>query len=365
MGESAVLEYYANMLRARSRTPRPTNPGDAEIAPAAHVVRETYGALIVGTDEPTGTSATLVPSTAGPPVIATVPETSAGSPATPERGRHTSRSARRSLATTESPMASTPPPRPVLIATSPHVSSGSTGSIDEHSGSDVEAPTDDASAESAEEGSEYEPDSNEGGDCSQEAFSNELLDDNDDTLNDIGDGDEATAYGAMDSGDDAEKDDLDDGEDSDEGRTDTFAIDDGPEPEPTEPDFAAEELFAERFLDSCGGEDQVLAEPDTFEYLTSLYQPVNNTQSYPGLRKGYSAPTGEALRNADSPLALFFFFMPVALWQHIAVCSNDYGREMAPLRLDEPYKQYCSKQRLNPDLPKKTKREIRTEMEGS
>ncbi|ETL48054.1 hypothetical protein L916_02290 [Phytophthora nicotianae] len=195
MGESAVLEYFPNMLRARSRTPRPTNPGDAEIAPAAHVVRETYGALLVGTDEPTGSSATLAPSTAGPPVIATVPETSAGPPATPERGRHTSRSARRSLATTESPMASTPPPRPVLIATSPHVSSGSTGSIDEHSGSDVEAPTDDASAESAEEGSEYEPDSNEGGDCSQEAFSNELLDDNDDTLNAIGDRDEATRTG--------------------------------------------------------------------------------------------------------------------------------------------------------------------------
>ncbi|ETO83575.1 hypothetical protein F444_02433 [Phytophthora nicotianae P1976] len=241
MEESAVLEYFPNMLRARSRTPRPTNPGDAEIAPAAYVVRETYGALLVGTDEPTGSSATLAPSTAGPPVIATVPETSAGPPATPERGRHTSRSARRSLATTESPMASTPPPRPVLIATSPHVSSGSTGSIDEHSGSDVEAPTDDASAESAEEGSEYEPDSNEGGDCSQEAFSNELLDDNDDTLNAIGDRDEATRTGQWTP-------------DSDEGRTDTFAIDDGPEPETTEPDFATEAL-----LDSFGGEDQVLA----------------------------------------------------------------------------------------------------------
>ncbi|KAI9994481.1 hypothetical protein PInf_011113 [Phytophthora infestans] len=211
-------------------------------------------------------------------------------------------------------------------------------------------PTDHASADSADDESEYEPDDNEGGDSSQTALNNDLLDENDDTLNEVCDGEEAAYFSVMDAGDDAEKDDSDDGEESFEDCIDISAPVEDEEVDPTENDIAAEVLFAESFLDRFGGEDQVLSgnlknevlrdmaavgwedveEPDTREYLMGPYEPVDNTQSYPGLRQGYSGPTAEALRNADSPLALFFFFMPVALWQHIAVSSNDYGREMTP-----------------------------------
>ncbi|KAI9988316.1 hypothetical protein PInf_021715 [Phytophthora infestans] len=257
--------------------------------------------------------------------------------------------------------------------------------MNEQSGSEEAVPTDHASADSADDGSEYEPDDNEGGDSSQNALNNDLLDENDDTLNDVCAGEEAADFSVMDSGDDAEKYDLDDGEGSFEDCIDISApVEDEEVVDPTENDIAAEVLFAESFLDRFGGEDQVLSgnlknevlremaaagwedveEPDTREYLMGPYEPVDNTQSYPGLRQGYSGPTAEALRNADSPLALFFFFMPVALWQHIALCSNDYGHEMTPLRVDERYKRYRSKQRLNPDLPKTTKRDIRTELEG-
>lgn len=102
LGENAVLKYYANMLRTRSRTPRPTNPGDAEIARAAQVVRETYGALIEGTVENHIATARTDPSPASPPVIVAAPETTVDAPTTPSRCRPPSRSARRALATTES-----------------------------------------------------------------------------------------------------------------------------------------------------------------------------------------------------------------------------------------------------------------------
>eukprot|EP00644_Phytophthora_capsici_P003723 jgi/Phyca11/129180/e_gw1.82.104.1 len=158
---------------------------------------------------------------------------------------------------------------------------------------------------------------------------------------------DSTEYAAMDSGEDAEKDDLvmdeDSGEDSE--CADIHIPADEDESEASETEIAAEE-------------------PDTFDYMNKPYEPVDNTRSYPGLRQGYSGPTADALRNADSPLALFFFFLPVVLWQHIAVCSNEYGREMAPLRVDERHKRYRSKFRLNPQLPKKSKRDIQTELEG-
>ncbi|EGZ25351.1 hypothetical protein PHYSODRAFT_407866, partial [Phytophthora sojae] len=64
------------------------------------------------------------------------------------------------------------------------------------------------------------------------------------------------------------------------------------------------------------------------------------------------------------PIALFFYFMPVVQWQHIAACSNEYHREMIPLRVDEAYRRYRAKRRLNDKLPKKSRRDIQHEMEG-
>ncbi|KAG1704718.1 hypothetical protein DVH05_005647 [Phytophthora capsici] len=350
-------------------------------------------------------------------------------PSSPRAGRRSSRPTRRSLAVTESPMAVTPPPNTTLIATSPHVSVGRPENLDDDSEFEIVETVGDVLVESAEEGSDYQlgtcsimlhlvlhfvlhimlhlvlhlvlhivlhlvvhftdlcmvrcfidgsvgdgVDGEDDDGVDDGGVSSELLVDQDDSLNTVCDGDDSTEYAAMDSGEDAEKDDLvideDSGEDSE--CADIHIPADEDESEASETEIAAEVLFAERFLDSFGGEDAVLAgnlkndvlremaatgwedveEPDTCDYMNKPYEPVDNTRSYPGLRQGYSGPTADALRNADSPLALFFFFLPVVLWQHIAVCSNEYGREMAPLRVDERHKRYRSKFRLNPQLPK-------------
>lgn len=144
----------------------------------------------------------------------------------------------------------------------------------------------------------------------------------------------------MDSGDDAEKDDLEVEEDDDDCDCAGSRYESEEEDaEPTESEIAAEVMFAENFLSSFGGEDAVLAgnlkndvlremsasvwvyvdEPVTYDSMMAPYEPVRNTHSYPGLRQGYSGPIPEALRNADSPIALLFFFMPVALRQHVAL----------------------------------------------
>ncbi|POM73207.1 Hypothetical protein PHPALM_9965 [Phytophthora palmivora] len=48
---------------------------------------------------------------------------------------------------------------------------------------------------------------------------------------------------------------------------------------------------------------------------------------------------------------------------HIATCSNDYHREMLPRRIDDAYQRYRKKQLRNPDLPRKTRRDVQHEME--
>ncbi|KAG2766396.1 hypothetical protein PC129_g18911 [Phytophthora cactorum] len=62
------------------------------------------------------------------------------------------------------------------------------------------------------------------------------------------------------------------------------------------------------------------------------------------------------------PIALFFYFMPVVLWQHIAACSNEYHQEILPIRVKRSYARNRTKQRLNPQLPKKTRHDIHHEL---
>ncbi|KAI9980624.1 hypothetical protein PInf_009927 [Phytophthora infestans] len=229
-------------------------------------------------------------------------------------------------------MAATPLPHTTLIASLPHVSVGSPDDLGDDSEFDAGETVDDVSVESVEEGSDFQPDGSVGDGVDDEdkdgGVSSELLVDKDDSLNTVCDGDDAAEYTAMESGDDAAKDDLVMDEDSgdDDECADTYIPPDEDESEASETEIAAEVLLAERFLNSFGGEDAVLAgnlksdvlrevaatgwedveEPDTFDYMNTPYEPVDNTRSYPGLRQGYSGPTADALRNADSPLALFF-----------------------------------------------------------
>ena len=55
--------------------------------------------------------------------------------------------------------------------------------------------------------------------------------------------------------------------------------------------------------------------------------------SYPGLYTGEYGPTSSAMKAAaESPLALFFYFLPKRLWQTIAKESNRYHRQQIGVR---------------------------------
>ncbi|KAI9994373.1 hypothetical protein PInf_010983 [Phytophthora infestans] len=103
--------------------------------------------------------------------------------------------------------------------------------------------------------------------------------------------------------------------------------------------YAKEERhFADSFLNSIGGHDSVLAgdiigpalkdlgttgwhdpeTPNVMQYLQTPYTPVPSSDEYPDLMGERGGPTEEALKRGASPIALFFMFIPVALWQHIA-----------------------------------------------
>ncbi|KAG3087058.1 hypothetical protein PI125_g18758 [Phytophthora idaei] len=187
----------------------------------------------------------------------------------------------------------------------------------------------------------------------------------------------------MDSGDKAALDDIDTGEEGEiipdvlEVDNDTYA------PDATELKIAHEIRFAEQFLEKIGGEQAVLAgnlqnkvlremsangredieQPSLFDYMQSPYEPVDNKASYPGLRQGYPGASPDALRYGESPIALFFHFMPVPLWQHIAVCSNEYRKEMVSKRVEEAHKRYKKKRKANPSLPTKTRCDIQRDLE--
>ncbi|ETN20452.1 hypothetical protein PPTG_03451 [Phytophthora nicotianae INRA-310] len=113
------------------------------------------------------------------------------------------------------------------------------------SGSEDEVAVDDASADSADDASDYE-------------FV--VIEDVDDSLNNVVEGADDADCSSMESGDDTEKDDLDTGEDIGGWREGPYGSKNVNEPEDTETDIADVMHFATRFLNSYHNEDQVLAE---------------------------------------------------------------------------------------------------------
>ncbi|ETM41266.1 hypothetical protein L914_12952 [Phytophthora nicotianae] len=113
------------------------------------------------------------------------------------------------------------------------------------SGSEDEVAVDDASADSADDASDYE---------------SVVIEDVDDSLNNVVEGADDADCSSMESGDDTEKDDLDTGEDIGGWREGPYGSKNVNEPEDTETDIADVMHFATRFLNSYRNEDQVLAE---------------------------------------------------------------------------------------------------------
>lgn len=175
-----------------------------------------------------------------------------------------------------------------------------------------------------------------------------MLGDGDDDLN-APEGSDDT-YCVLDSGTESEEIDLDDLDVSDADSSGSDTID-----EEDDDMYAKEERhFADSFLNSIGGHDSVLAgdiigpalkdlgttgwhdpeTPNVTQYLQTPYTPVPSSDEYPDLMGERGGPTEEALKRGASPIALFFMFIPVALWQHIAECSNLYMHEQLDARVD-------------------------------
>ncbi|ETI38940.1 hypothetical protein F443_15410 [Phytophthora nicotianae P1569] len=394
--EQTLLEHYSEGLVSMSNTclllvelrrravgVQPSAPGADQLAAAAAVVRENHAADIEAAEARARapTSAQPVPADQATNVVPPNPaSTSATRPQSPAQRAPT----RRSLINTAIPMANSPAggtqPRSPLIPTSPHVQDA------DYSSEEADKSDNNSDGESTypAETPTRNDDADEDGEDS--AFGSELLADIIDDLNVVVNHAIEHQFGKLDSGDEAEADDMETGECVSDEEVEIYCVSDGigDDPVATKDEITAEALFAENFLDSFGDEDEDLAEnlknavlcemsangwedvvePDTIEYMHGPYDPVNNTSSYPSLRQGYSGPTADVLRRGDSPIGLFLYFLPVVLWQHIAACSTEYHREMLPRRLGETFQRYRRKRRLNPQLPRKTRRDIQHKLEG-
>ncbi|GMF15151.1 unnamed protein product [Phytophthora fragariaefolia] len=88
---------------------------------------------------------------------------------------------------------------------------------------------------------------------------------------------------------------------------------------------------------------------DVDSYLDEPYVPVRDGNDYPGLKQGYYGPSTAVKRVGDTPLSLFLFFMPIALWSDIASESNLYHLTMISKRAEA---QYAKHKRKNPTSSK-------------
>ncbi|POM69871.1 Hypothetical protein PHPALM_13801 [Phytophthora palmivora] len=211
-----------------------------------------------------------------------------------------------------------------------------------------------------------------------------------DNLNQIEEGEDPEEYGDLDSGDESVEDDIVDEDDlndiaEDEGNGITNEeLEDGDTEDPNSVEAISERHFAEKFLESLGGSEKVLVGdvmgqdmdklrdhsvngwsdpvyPDVYEYLTTPYEVVSEDNSYLELRREPHGPTPEAMKCGDSSLALIFFFMSVALWQHIAVCCNNYKHEQLQARVEDYIKRRIKIQRRHPEdtTSTRTPRDVR------
>ncbi|ETP29048.1 hypothetical protein F442_21741, partial [Phytophthora nicotianae P10297] len=257
-GEEEVLEYYANMLRNRSRAPS-SAPGDAQLAAAAGNVRLNYLADI-------NTAETRFAGVG--PVTATAPDSLASPPVQePTVVRRNNPPVRRSLASTASSMASTPPrpsrsspSRGQLILTSPHVDddvplSSDDGTVLLSPGSIGNAST--QSAEADEDGEEVDKLHFVLHDMLSLMLHIMLIA----TLVMKKNATSVLLFGVMDLGDEAEADDVDSGEYGSDGDTssDPVVEDVGDDPAQTEEEIAAEIVLLTIFFNTFRWEDQVLA----------------------------------------------------------------------------------------------------------
>lgn len=147
-----------------------------------------------------------------------------------------------------------------------------------------------------------------------------ILSDLEDDLNDVSSGEDNGEYGALESGDEPEADDLME-LDSD---FDGSVIGDEADEIETKRDYEADMRVSASISDDGRCVSQLAGalepnalksmstmgwntpfEPNLFDHLQQPYTPVDTSNDYPGLLQGCSEPTAEALRFGFSPISLF------------------------------------------------------------
>ena len=84
--------------------------------------------------------------------------------------------------------------------------------------------------------------------------------------------------------------------------------------------------------------------------------------SYPGLSKEPGRPNDKLFAIADSPLQLFFYFLPRHLWKEIAMESNRYRQQGMEARVDKVIAAQRKRRRSDPEFEVETRADIRRKL---
>ena len=139
--------------------------------------------------------------------------------------------------------------------------------------------------------------------------------------------------------------------------------------ESDEDEVLEDERIADELLSRLGGAENVASGTFTSDKLRDLrWTPrsssfeADETRSYPNLATEAGAPTEDLSELAESPLQLFFFFLPHFLWIDIAVESNRYRRQTLEARVDQVIEFQRRRWRQNDSLTVESRATIRARL---
>lgn len=176
-----------------------------------------------------------------------------------------------------------------------------------------------------------------------------------DNVNIMKDGEDAAAYENLDSSGSDEEDELDD----------EVVV---PREYPDDHDLSDDEaeLVDEAFLESLGGSlDMNNIDKDALRQTewgapSSAFE--TDPASYPQLSRDVAAPIPELREIADSPLALFLYFLPKTLWVQITDETNRYRRQHIEARASRMRANQVRSQRPStPETLAQLRRRLRAE----
>ncbi|POM60644.1 hypothetical protein PHPALM_30486 [Phytophthora palmivora] len=176
--------------------------------------------------------------------------------------------------------------------------------------------------------------------------------------NGIEEGEDPEEYGDLDSGDETTEHDIIDVDDPEDIVEDE---DNGVSNESFE--AISERYIAEKFLGSLGRSERVLVGDVMGQDMDKFRDRSMNGWGFPAYRtctKNFMV----LLPKRWGAIALFFIFMPVPLWQRIAVCGNNYEHEQLEARVEAYIERGNEVLRRHPEdtTSIRTPRDVRTSL---